>query len=439
MLTKLERSIENFEVNKSYRNDASRYLPIGPGSLQEQDLNWNLVYKNVYEKLLGLKCELKDLSQLFEKIIEDISSNRETKELRDLVKNVYLNQSTLSKISPYLKLICEDKEQARTKTMESVFSSMLSGFKPLDIDFTGTNCIEGIINSAVKSQCITFSKPSAEVAYLPFLDKLIKTDLRTLSSNAHWLADEFNHFIELYSFLYLIQLSLHLRLSNHRFEQPKSQEVYFILETEKASKERHECNTKGYDPVLSNKNSAALDIFPNLGYLELISDLPIWMFSETQEINTKIQEINKLNELICTNFDIPFNGYANSLEKSINNGLHYHKQLFNKSSKTSARYGANQKVFNVFKEGFSLNFKSNRKAAGGWYFQLSTKTILLVTNLIIGSRKKILIDDVLYGFKQRGMFFDLKSRNALLKIYENIGNIEKLSDSGDAVYVKSTI
>ena len=67
--------------------------------------------------------------------------------------------------------------------------------------------------------------------------------------------------------------------------------------------------------------------------------------------------------------------------------------------------------------------------------------LILLTNLIIeGSNEtKLLIDDVIEGFKQRGIWFDLKSKKALLKFYENVGNIEKLSDSGDAVYVKTTI
>jgi len=436
---KIDESIKIFEEKKSYNNDAQKYLPIGPQSLKDQELNWNLVYQCVYERLLGLQCEFKNLPQLFDKITEDILSNREKKELKNLIENVYLNESSLNTISPYLNLICQDKAKARTKTMVSIFSSMLSGFKPLDIDFSGANFVEGTINSIIKSRCKPFYESSVDVAYLPFLAELVKTDLRTLSSNPNWLADEFTHFIELYSFLYLTQLSLHLGLVNQRFEKPKSQEVYFILETEKASKERHECNYRGYSRILSKPNGFALDIFSHLGYLELLSDLPIWMLSNTGIDSPKAQDVNTLNRLICEQFAIYFNGERESIEEAINDGLYYHKQLFKKTSKTSTRSSRNINVYNAYKDSFALNFKSDRKAAGGWHFQLSTSTILLVTNLIIGPSNKLLINDVIDGFKQRGIFFDLKSRNALLKVYENIGNVEKLSDSGDAVYVKSTV
>lgn len=439
MLTNLKESIKIFEEKRNYRNDAQRYLPIGPDTLSLQGLNWSLVYKSIYEKLLGLKCDLKDPSQLFEKIIDDISSSRETRDLRNLVQSVYLDKPTLATISPYLSLIYEEKTNARTKTMVNIFRSMLSEFEPLNVDFSGVNFVEEIINSSIKSQCSALSKTESQAAYLPFLANFFRADILTLSSNPYWLAEEFNHFVELYSFLYLTQLSLHLGITSERFHEPKSREIYFILETERASKERHECNIKGYNRILSNPNGFGLDIFPHLGYLKLLSDEPIWMLSSERVGNTYTEEINKLNQLICDGFDIHFSGERASVDEAINDGLYYHRQLFKKSSHTSTRSDANNKVFTTFKDGFALNFKSNRKAAGGWYFQLSIKTVLLVTNLVIGSSSKLLIDDVIEGFKERGIYFDLKSRNALLKVYENIGNIEKLSDSGDAVYVKSTI
>ena len=438
VLINLDKSIELFEQQRSYTNDASRYLPIGPQPANEQDLSWPLVFKTIYEILLGLKCDVKDLSELYAGLVKDISSQRETRELKVLVEDVYLNESSLRAISPYLNLICDEKPKARTKTMVSVFRSLLKNFEPLDIDFPGTNFIEGMINTSLKSQCKVVSQNIDDISYLPFLSELIKKDLRTISSNAKWLADDLRLFVELYSFIYLTQLSLQIGLTNERFERPVAREVYFILETETASKERHDCNIKGYERIFSKLNGYALDLFPHLGYLELLSDLPVWMLSNQDLSQEDIQRINKLNELICSYFDIPYSGHQHTAEEAINYGLHYHKELFKKSSHTSSRSGANEKVFDVFKDVFSKSFKADRKAAG-WYFQLNTRTLLLLTNLVIGSNEKLLLADVIDGFKLRGVYLDLKSRSALLKLYENIGNIEKLSDSGDAVYVKRTI
>lgn len=111
-----------------------------------------------------------------------------------------------------------------------------------------------------------------------------------------------------------------------------------------------------------------------------------------------------------------------------------------KNSKKGSRKSANKKVVDIFEKIFSAGFVADRKAAGK-YFVVSSSILLLLTNMIIGcsNQKKLLIDDVIEGLKERGIWLDLKSKKALLKFYENVGNMEKLSDSGDAVYVKSTI
>lgn len=435
MLTKLERSINNFRASKSYNNDAHRFLPI---NTKGQDINWILVRKSIYEDVLGVKCDVKDPGQLFEKIVEDLSASRETRDLTSVVENVYLNENTLSSLSPYLNLICNDKPNQITRTLVSVFSAMLSTFEPVDIDFTGANFVEGLINSSIKRQCVATTEFSEEAVYLPFLAHLLNKDLRTLSSNPEWFTEEFDDFIKLYTFLYLAQLSLHLGTVNERFNEPVSRELFFILETETASKERHECNIKGFNSIFGKPGGFGLKIFSNLGYLEQLSELPIWKFTDQQTDHPHTQEINTLNQLLCNQFEIKYEGDKSSIEGAINDGLYYHLQLFKEGSNTSTRSDANDKVFNTFKDVLAQNFISDRKKAG-YYLQLTTKTTLMVTNLIIGNRGKLLIADVIEGFKERGIYFDLKSRNALLKVYKNIGNVEKLSDSGDAVYVKSTI
>ncbi|WP_413702341.1 DNA phosphorothioation-dependent restriction protein DptG [Psychromonas sp. KJ10-10] len=110
--------------------------------------------------------------------------------------------------------------------------------------------------------------------------------------------------------------------------------------------------------------------------------------------------------------------------------------MFDKTS----RKDANKKVVEIFEKIFSAEFITDRKATGK-YFVLNSNMLLLLTNLVINgsSESQLLIDDVIEGFKERGIWLDIMSKKALLKFYENVGNIEKLSDSGDAVYVKTTI
>ena len=65
--------------------------------------------------------------------------------------------------------------------------------------------------------------------------------------------------------------------------------------------------------------------------------------------------------------------------------------------------------------------------------------LILLTNIAIGDKKKVRFQELLNEFNSRSIYFDIKSQVELINVYEKVGNIERKSDSGDAVYVKTTI
>ena len=65
--------------------------------------------------------------------------------------------------------------------------------------------------------------------------------------------------------------------------------------------------------------------------------------------------------------------------------------------------------------------------------------LLLLTNIAIGDNRQLRFQELLGEFRQRGVYFDKQSEQALVAFYERVGNVERMSDSGDAVYVRSTI
>ncbi|MCX2767113.1 DNA phosphorothioation-dependent restriction protein DptG [Pseudoalteromonas sp. B530] len=426
-------------VSSNYKNNAARYLPIGPSLPTAQNLNWNVVYKNICQNLFLLECNIQTRKEFYENILRDIKENRHTKDLATIIEKVYFENTESFEITPYSRLINSDKVHARTKTMVDVFDAMLCGLTTESVDFIGNNFLEEIVNNTAKQLCTEIVKVKSKTPYLPFLAKKCQEDFSFISARPELLNESMEHLIEIYAFLYITQLSLHLYSPKLRFSEPTSQEMYFILEGEKASKERHFTFLKGYKRVFEKDVGASYDIFPHLGYLELIATEPLWVVSLQAHEQVFIDQINELNSSFCNEFNIHFAGNRTSFEDAINDGLTYHKEIFKENNKKSERYRANQMVCTAATTNFASNFKVNKGRAGGWYFQLSTKTVLLLTNLIIGDKKKLLIDDVVEGFNERGIYFDLKSKQALLAIYENIGNVIKLSDSGDAVYVTSTI
>ena len=47
--------------------------------------------------------------------------------------------------------------------------------------------------------------------------------------------------------------------------------------------------------------------------------------------------------------------------------------------------------------------------------------------------------DLRKGFELRGFYLDNQSLQQLVSFYERMGNVERMSDSGDAVYVRKTL
>ncbi len=418
----------------NYQNKADTFLPIGPTTIEKQALDWPSVFKSIIEKLFNIQCKLSNWEEVQEALNEHFTKSRETRELAGVVHDIYLNAEGLKSITPLAYLICGDINNARTKTMESIFSSLINTDyrSAQQINDDGNNLLEKLVIYAFKDNCIANRDAGRDICYLPFLARLFTKDLEALKSSTSWFVDEFENLVDLYAFLYLSQLSISLGVPRLRHETPKAQPLYFILESESASKERYECNTYGYNFIFSKTAGQAKKVFPYLGYLQLISDLPLWKLTQNEN-NFLIQDLNNLNSNISELFDESYQE-GHELKQVVEKGLELQFRVFMKTDRKTA----NEKVVSVFQDVFSRNFTTDRKSAGK-YFELKSKTLMLLTNLVVGKGNKLLIDDVIEAFKERGVWLDVKSKWALLKFYENVGNIEKLSDSGDAVYVQSTI
>src|SRR5690606_12236368 len=74
-------------------------------------------------------------------------------------------------------------------------------------------------------------------SYLPKLSNIFADDLIFLTRNSKYFLENIQLFLELYLFLYTSQLSIVIN-SWREADEPKIKECYFILDTERASRER---------------------------------------------------------------------------------------------------------------------------------------------------------------------------------------------------------
>ncbi|MBW3513355.1 DNA phosphorothioation-dependent restriction protein DptG [Shewanella sp. NKUCC01_JLK] len=437
----VKKSIED-NNDSAYSNKAEQYLPIGPQTLKDHKLDWERVYQVLMEDLFQLSMGDRDKEKLREEILDGFRSARDTRELVDIIDELYLSSNAIRKITPLAYLVAaQDTLTSRTETMINIVRGLLISSLPKAPNHSGNNALETLLIERVNQLSVHIPFKEERTTYLPFLAEAFTKDLHTLATKPSYFLSELESFIKLYSFLYLTQLTIHICLPGNRYNIPTSKPLFFILETERASRERHECNQYGYDYFFSSTRGIASNLFPILGYLSRISGKPSWEIIK-EESTEYTSKVNKFNFELAHLFGEEYKP-DDSFEKALNTGAAFQIQIFQeslKNSKKGSRKTANKRVIEIFEKKFAAGFIADRKAAGK-YFVVNSSILLLLTNMIIGcsNQKKLLIDDVIEGLKERGIWLDLKSKKALLKFYENVGNIEKLSDSGDAVYVKATI
>ena len=373
-ISDVEKLIEN-NNGSAYSNVADQFLPIGPQTLKDHKLDWDRVYQSLIEDLFQLSLGKRDREQLKEEVLESFRNSRDTRELVDVFDELYLSSNAINNITPLAYLV-SNKETltSRTKTMINIVQGLLTSPLSDKLISSGNNPLESLLIEKIQQLCKTKAFNEGNVTYLPFLAEAFSKDIKTLTKNPSYFLSELEGFINIYTFIYLTQLTKHLCIPGNRYQTPTAKPLYFILETERASKERHECNQYGYDHLFSKTNGIALYLFPYLGYLNQLSQEPSWMLINNSNLSPKV---NQFNQCIGQLFDEGYR-HEDSLQAAVNSGLNLQKQIFDKTS----RKDANKKVVEIFEKKFAAEFITDRKAAGK-YFVLNSNMLLLLTNLVI--------------------------------------------------------
>ena len=246
----------------------------------------------------------------------------------------------------------------------------------------------------------------------------------------------FKDFLRLYTFLYTSQLAINIK--DWRAGEPKAKPMYFILDNEKASDERTMVHEFGYKPM----KYAFWSMFP---YLSMNEGLqipkekvqPIWQVAQSvvetpatgEWLNDYAKAFKEQRELKfeLNDSDDPLAGLQALLNLS-------EKQF----SRGESRHEINVQYVRTIETELCEHFIQSRGRAGR-VLVFNQDYLVLLTNLAIGEQDRLRFNELIKAFESRGVFFDKQSQQVLIDFYERIGNVERMSDSGDAVYVNKTI
>lgn len=429
---------------KPSSNSMASFYPISTNE-NSNDFNWEHVTSLFLSELYGLlagkklnkfEVDLKAFQKDFELTFKDEVQNEKA---WTMVNDIYFLKNNIAKISPKLRIfsLSEDtRKLSAEKRIVALLKTLLLEKHIYKNDVNNLNFIEQkIYESFEKSFPSRLPDYDGMCSYLPKLSNIFGKDLIFLTNHSKYFLENIQLFLELYTFLYTAQLSITIN-GWKEADEPPIKACYFILDTEKASRERASLQRSGYKLVEKGLDS----IFPTLALCESLQNtteqkIPLWKL------------VTKFSEVDLANLEQFYEAFAENRSLKINDNKfidvvsaidalqHLFKAQFAKGETRASR---NSNVVRTIKNIILKPFTQIRGSAGT-VFVLTQEYLLLLTNLVIGDREKLRLYEVITGLESRGIYFDKESRKALVNFYERLGNVEKMSDSGDAIYVKKTI
>jgi DNA phosphorothioation-dependent restriction protein DptG len=233
-----------------------------------------------------------------------------------------------------------------------------------------------------------------------------------------------------------------LNIKNWPNGEPTSKPCFFIVDNEKASDERTQIKNYGYTQL----HSYLEYLFPYLVMNETLQEKgevkPLWQLFEGL-VDGNINDLNEFGDKFTQDRNERKWFNTNQVWRSTQDKKELLSQLlemaytqFDKKQGGLTTY--NEKVVKGLIKSVCDPF-IQRRGRAGQVLTFNQDYIVLLTNLAIGEREKLRMHELVKEFEVRGVFFDKQSQQSLIEFYERMGNVERMSDSGDAVYVRKTV
>ncbi|MCW8107124.1 DNA phosphorothioation-dependent restriction protein DptG [Alteromonas ponticola] len=439
-------NLENLQAEISDTNAPSDYLPV---KTNYNECNWNIVAGYFLSFACGVELNKYSKEDLEQDCKDELLSRQVSEEYFGVLRKAYFETDGYLNLAPKnLLLHTQDDQKSKVNSASKKVATALStllGDQEIQLSNAEDNhFIAELISSTLASKFTQKSQNGRPKPYLPFLYERFLGDLCFLIKKPTYFVENIANLLALYNFLHISQLALNLK--EWKSGEPSSKPLFFIIENERVSSERSNVIDMGWNSFAS----ASRNLFPILSILQTIQSKdnkkPLWqLFIEINASAEKQKYIDAIDDFSSRFIEarklrnMTFEASTNveeSIEQLVDLALAQFDKRFADPSTT--RYQANEKVVAALKEHTAKGFVKARGRIGN-ILVLSLDNLLLLTNLIIGTRNQLRFDELIDEFKGRGIYFDESSEEKLIEIFERIGNVERKSDSGDDLNVRQTI
>lgn len=422
-------------------NKLNSYLPIRN---KGNNFSWDIITGRVLSQVLQKQVKQYDLEDYRKDCQEKLVSKLDEPEFWNVLDRMYFSTGSIFTISPlFLLFKAQSKDNIKTSAadqrMGELFSNMMENYSFIEEIEDNFNFIEQDMLDVLRKRLEKSNSPKMnEQPYLPYLAKEFRNDINFLASRPQYMLQELTNTLRLYAFAYCSQLALNI--AEWKNGEPSHKSLYFILDTEKASSERLSVQRYGYKLFASTREK----LFPLLSALEIFqnkeSKRPLWqVYEDVRSYADSRKVLSELNQYIFAfaelrKLDAPEPAFTidDAFDQIQNLAL---KQFYDERT---SRSGINKKYINEIEKQISSDFIQSRGRSGRTLV-LNQDQLLLLTNLVIGDKEKLRFHELIKKLEIRGFSLDNQSQQVLVNFYERMGNVERMSDSGDAVYVRKTI
>lgn len=446
------RYVENEDISMKITHaepQHAKYLPFNT-KFNENNLNFEGFMGDFMRKSLNKKSIKVEVNKLLEEVIKKISnidkiSIREKNRVKSFFEELYFEDGKLLCVHPKLAFWLEEGSNKEiAKFLVDIFLDVESKEKIekiKNIDKIDQITTKLVIDSLEELKEV--KEKSLYICALPYIKKIFKDDFLFIIKHEEVFLKEFQDFLKFYYFIYITQLTLKLnQFSNGNPDQ--FEEIYFNLNWEKASKTRI-----GYRKGWGLLESSSKGLFTHRNLLEILNcntrseKVSYWDLKE-ESIDNREELIDNLSKIINwykSSIDIEVNLFDKmqnsdvSLEEKI-------KELYKVINYQFLESKTRKKPYEDYKKWiieYGKNEFGKKRGPLGYTLNLTEDMIFLLTKLAIKDNDKIRLKNLFIEYEKRGVFLDKDSKERLEEFFEKLNLLEKKSDSGDAIYVKSIL
>ena len=227
---------------KPKNNSAASFYPASANSANNK-YDWETIVGLFIKSLHKIELEktIKSLNDFKLLCKTHLEHKLEGEDIWPVIEKMYFDNEEVVNICPemqVLKTLNPERSQAGDERLSALYINLAADLEDFEAPSAHLNFLEQEIKQTFDTPLVTtnkIKKVKPHQAYLPFLSELFQQDLRFLVKYPDHFLSNIKAFLKLYGFIYTAQLSLNIKGWK---SEPEVKPCFFILDNEKASKER---------------------------------------------------------------------------------------------------------------------------------------------------------------------------------------------------------